>query len=244
MSMCGLFQSVRPVVRYVDRDQAVIEVKVKLRKPPTLSAPADTAFRLVLHLTTEDGFEDEAAHTVKTRSGCATVRFDLVRPDRWWPALMGTQPLYHAELRVEVEGVALDERAFTLGLTSVRHDDFGLLVNGEPCLIRDIIAIVRTDHAGLLPVGPGALMLIRDHYAPDVFLDATDRAGILTMQAIPLHPDATPELELPSHVQRMSAHPSLVGWFVGHQGPAADGLAQRLKQLDPTRPVYRQLPAA
>ena len=43
-------------------------------------------------------------------------------------------------------------------------------------------------------------------------------------------------------VDRLSGHPSLAGWYVGHLGDAVDDVTAALKGCDPVHPVFKKFP--
>lgn len=247
-------RAVRPLVRYVDEDQAVIDTHlIAASMLPGADAepdalPPNPLVDVVLEIDGADGFHDEGRTRVRLVDGHAAMRFEMVRPQRWWPAGMGEQPLYDFTVHVLHRDDEIEQRKITLGLTSVRrdrvdqHGDVAFLVNGQVCNIRHVITVDRVDERHLLPVTGTSLLLVRDHYGPDVLYDAADRAGILLVQCIPIHPDGTPEVDVQAQVDRLSPHPSLAGWFVGHLGQISDTIAQQIATLDPTRTVFRELP--
>ena len=49
-------------------------------------------------------------------------------------------------------------------------------------------------------------------------------------------------LDIARHLDRLTPHPSLAGWFVGHLGAVAERVARRIRSLDPTRAVFRDAP--
>ena len=100
----------------------------------------------------------------------------------------------------------------------------------------------RIDERHLLPATGDSLMLVRDHYGTDLLYQAADRAGILTLQCVPIHPLGEPERDVDDQIDRLAAHPSLAGYYVGHLGQLSDELARRIRALDPTRTVFRELP--
>ena len=252
------FESVRTLIRYVDADQAVIEVHVVLRKP--LPTPGSTRrrlrgpFALHLELRTNDGFHDEQRLPLPIRHRHGKVRLEVVRPHRWWPAGMGEQPLYELSICLVANGEPADNWSTTVGFTSVRPRDdrvsegallsktLGLLVNGQQCDIDTIMAIDQVDEHRLLPATGDSLLIVRDHYGPDILYRAADRAGILVIQCVPIHPGGRPETEVPSQVSRLAAHPSLAGWFIGHLGDVSHRIARRLRRLDPTHGLMLATP--
>ncbi len=243
---------VRPLVRYVDAEQAVVDTF--LFATPSLpdfdsDTPATPAINVYLEVTGSDGFHDEGEARVRLVGGRASMRFDIVHPQRWWPAGMGDQPLYSLTARVlNRDDVA--EQTVTFGLASVRHDrptddpasELALLIHGKVCRIRSVLAVDRVNEHALLPAGGETLLLVRDHYGPDVLYDAADRAGILLVQCVPISADGTPEVDVEAQVNRLATHPSLAGWFVGHLGRLSDEVANRIRHLDPGRTVFRDFP--
>ncbi|MEX0886699.1 MAG: hypothetical protein WD009_09695 [Phycisphaeraceae bacterium] len=248
--------SVRPLVRYVDEQQAIIEAQVTLGWDPARGGPAPT-LTAAYHIRSADGFEDEGEAGLSFEQGVASLRVELVQPQRWWPAGMGEQALYELTIELRAGRRRLSRRRVTLGLTSVRShaaegsagagadadNESRLLVNGQVCEIRSVVLVDRVDEAQLLPASGDALLLVRDHYAPDVLYDAADRAGVLLVQAVPVHPQGTPEVDVEAQVDRLGTHPSLAGWFVGHLGRLSGPVAARLRQLDPARSVFHDFPA-
>ncbi|MFW6060074.1 MAG: hypothetical protein ACODAQ_07815 [Phycisphaeraceae bacterium] len=241
--------SVRPLVRYVDAEQAVIDVHVTL--PPRYAPASDPHVELLMQIAGSDGFQDESRVDLPMLHGTGSARFEVVQPQRWWPAGMGEQPLYELTLALTVHNELLDTRTVTIGLTSVRpdasheeEDAHGprLLVNGQVWAVRSVLPVDRVDESQLLPATGDSVLLVRDHYGPDVLYQAADRAGVLLVQCVPIHPEAAPEIDVQAQVDRLAAHPSLAGWFVGHLGRLSDEVAGRIQALDPTRNVFRHFP--
>ena len=241
-------ESVRTLVRYVDEEQAVIEVHTLLRRSlpacDTSEGGGHQSLELFLELRSRDGFNDEQCLPLTVRHRRATVRFDVVHPRLWWPAGMGEQPLYELAVSLLVAGQPSDLWTTTLGFTSVKAQRVRqqrtrrpllMMVNGQPCDIGAVVAVDRVDERRLLPAAGDSLLLVRDHYGPDVLYEAADRAGIMLIQCIPIHPEARPEKEVPAQVSRLASHPSLAGWVIGHQGQVSCRIARRLARLDPMR---------
>jgi len=243
--------SLRPLVRYVDEQQAVIDARFEAR--PGLDAdPSPPEFgevELLVSVDGDDGFHDEGGTRMRLDGGRGSVRFEVVQPARWWPASMGDQPLYALKVGLVVGGELVDERAVQVGFTSVRSDpSLGghavevLLVNGQECRVRDVLTVDRVDERALLPVTGDSLLVVRDHYGTDVLYEAADRAGIMLLQCVPVDAEADQPASVADQVDRLASHPSLVGYFVGHLGELSDRVAARLRTLDPSRAVYRDLP--
>ena len=244
------FASVRPLVRYADAHQAVVEVHVSVEQaadPREPDAAPITACTIRTDLEGEDGFHDEQEASVTLADGQGMVRLHIVEPQLWWPAALGEQPMYQLKVSLLIDGELLDQRDSSLGLTSVRCPAPRLsrfiLVNGHEVEISHVVPVDLADERHLLPAAGDSLLLVRGHYGPDVLYHAADRAGILMLQCIPIHPLAKPAHEVHAHVDRLAAHPSLVGWFVGHLGALADDVASVLKRLDPTHGIYRNVAA-
>ena len=113
--------SIRPLVRYVDREQAVLDLHFTVK--PDGRRETYPEVLIALRVTGSDGFEDEGTTRLTLAGNAGSVRFDLVHPDRWWPAGMGDQPLYRVEAQLLHGNHASEILAVTFGLTSVRRDE-------------------------------------------------------------------------------------------------------------------------
>src|SRR5690606_21495749 len=98
------------------------------------------------------------------------------------------------------------------------RDAAALIVNGELCAIESVVSVDRSDESRMLPAAGNSLLVVRDHYGTDLLYDAADRAGILMVQCVPIHPQGAPEQDVAVEVSRLASHPSLAGWYVGHLG--------------------------
>ena len=243
-------KSMRPLVRYVDEDQAVIDAHFATTLAwSTVDQKNAPNIEVLIEIKGPDGFQDETRMPVELVGRTGHVKFDLVQPERWWPAGMGKQALYELSINLVINNEPVDRQTVTLGLTSVRHntdaektDLPALLVNGQLCDIHSVVMVDQATEDQLLPATGDSLLLVRDHYGPEVLYDAADRAGILLVQCVPIHPEGQPEVEVPTQVERLVRHPSLAGWFVGHLGRLSDRIAGHISTLDPTRSVFRQIP--
>jgi hypothetical protein len=245
------FSSVRPLVRYVDEGQAVIETLLSIhpRCNPQGSPAGSCSAEVLLEIDSSDGFHDESRAPLTLVNDTARVRFDIVHPELWWPAGMGDQPLYNLKVSLVIADTLCEQRTVTLGLASVRGDQpttidrkLVLLINGRARSIASVVVVDRIDENQLLPATGDSLLLVRDHYGPELLYQAADRAGILLVQCVPIHPDGTPEVDVAAQVDRLASHPCLAGWFVGHLGRLSDGVARQIIALDPTRAVFRRFP--
>jgi len=240
-------ESVRPLVRYVDESQAVVDATVTMRLDHDRAAA-----QLLVTIRGEGGFHDECLVKPGAMSDRVLVRMDLVQPERWWPASMGAQPLYELNVQLLASDLCVDEKTVTFGLTSIRAGVAAsaepcrgeLLVNGQVCDIQHVVTVDRINERQLLPATGDSLLVVRDHYGPDVLYQAADRVGILLVQCVPIHVEATPEADVAAEVDRLAAHPSLAGWFVGHLGRVTDMVAEHIARVDPTRAIFRRMPVA
>lgn len=246
--------SVRPLVRYVDEDQAFVEVVINLQPPlPTHERRRRVVSDAVVcvEVDTTDGFHDEQILRLSPRhmqDGIGKITIDIVKPQRWWPAGMGEQPLYDLSVGLIENDDLSDAWQGTVGLTSVslwkKSDDGALLVNGKACHIAAVVPVDLVHEQHFLPVAGDSLMIVRGHWGPDVLYEAADRAGILLVQCIPVDDDGRPEETIVEQVDRLSRHPSLAGWYVGHLGQYTERMAYCVKCLDPTRPIFKSMPDA
>jgi len=244
------FSNIRPLVRYVDEDQAVVDVHFTVQPPfpAKTSLPLPGQVHVCVAVSTESGFHDEKITDVALDQDHGMVRFDLVSPTRWWPAPMGNQQLYDISVSLLFDDDVVDEQTSTVGLTSVRRatdqsDCLILLVNGQEFQADSVIPVDHYQENLLLPVSGDSILVVRDHYGPDVLYDAADRAGILLVQCVPIDRDGQPEHTVLEHVTRLAKHPSLAGWCVSPQGELSQTLAGQIRLVDPTHNVFMDAPS-
>lgn len=249
--------SVRPLVRYVDDHQAVIDTHILTHAALPLDGGHRTADHpaayVMAEITGVNDFHDEGCGKLILKS-CGSqmeggFRFGIDAPARWWPAGLGDQPLYELIIRLIVGDEVTDEAKLTLGLASVRRgrvlgDDLppSLLVNGKICEVAEVLAVDQIDDNQLLPANGESLLLVRDHYGAELLYQAADLAGIMAVQAVPIAPAGDPAIQVRQQVDRLAAHPSLAGYYIGHLGQAQAQVADCLRRLDPTRAVFDRFP--
>ncbi len=252
--------SIRPLVRYVDESQAVVDICITVRGPRR-GQPAKP-LEIHVQLIGPDGCAYEHKAQVTVKQGCGTTRFEMGAPSRWWPSGMGDQSLYDLSVSIISRDDMIDQWDNTIGLTSVRpmrgnpdavmvsfseDDQPVLLINGQECEIRAVVPVDPADERHVLPVGEHCLLVVRDHYGPDLLYNAADRAGTLLVQSIPFldHMGAKwTQRSVGAEVDRLAGHPSLAGWLVEQADKAGDRIAAHLQELDPTRSVFRSVPMA
>ncbi|MBL4700343.1 MAG: hypothetical protein JKX85_03715 [Phycisphaeraceae bacterium] len=240
---------IKPVVRYVDDEQAVIDAHFRL-KPylPHPDKPNPKQIKVLLEVENQKGFHDETFAQVQLKHLCGMLRVQLVLPERWWPAGMGEQSLYCIKITLLKGHHILDQMQTSVGLTSVRitdeyFDSRTFMINGKPCEIHTIVPVDQIHETALLPASGDSLIVVRDHYGTDNLFKAADLAGILMVQCVPIDPAGKPEQQLVKQISRLASHPSLAGWCVSPQGSLSQKMAKQLRELDPIHPVIEHSPS-
>jgi len=222
---------------------ATLLCRVFLRHPaPCISVPVSLSLAVP-----ESGRETSQEVTLSAASSavtCHALSLDLPRPVLWWPAGLGEQKLYdvRVELKAGRDKVTLDRQ---VGFRSIEvgqspHPDGGryfvMRVNNQPVFCKganwvppdllpsrvsakhyeELVRAAAAANFNTLRVWGGGV------FAPEPFLDACDRHGILIWHdflfACARYPADDPaftaevEAEVREAVRRMSHHPSLAVW--------------------------------
>ena len=250
-------ESVRPLVRYVDQDQAVVDTHITTLPKLPDDGPHRTADHPVVYVMAEldgsDGYHDEGCSRLPLKQTGnryeGSFRFGIEQPQRWWPSGMGEQPLYTLSVSLIVGDEVADEQKVQLGLASVRREKVlgehlppSLLVNGQICEVVEVVEVDMIDENNLLPATGESLLLVRDHFGHEKLYQAADMAGVLAVQSVPIDPSGDPARQVSAQVDRLAGHPSLAGYYVGHLGGLAQAVSDQLHELDPTRAVFTRFP--
>jgi beta-galactosidase len=188
----------------------------------------------------------------------------LARPRLWSPA---TPHLYSAHIELQAGAEVLDKLTQPFGVRSISFDARGFLLNGEPLKMRGgcvhsqhgALGAASFDAAEerrvriLKAHGFNAVRTAHNPPSPG-FLDACDRLGMLVyaeafdmwdqakrQDDYHLYFAAWYQRDLELFIKRDRNHPSIVIWSTGNEIMDAIGrapqVAQRMRLLDPSRPV-------
>ena len=183
-------------------------------------------------------------HSIKFSKGENKLYFDLVvvKPELWWPAGHGDQPLYDFQVTIHADG---EEEKFSkrTGLRDVainrvkdeKGESFTIYVNGKPIFAKGANWIPADSFTSRLTPKDYKLLLqnvIKANmntlrvwgggiYEPDYFYELCDQMGILVWQdfmfACSLYPGDNKFLdsvdkEARYQVDRLKDHPSIILW--------------------------------
>ena len=170
----------------------------------------------------------------------------LANPQVWWPAGMGSQPLYDLDLTASVSGGVSDTVQERFGIRDVKapldasgHRRYS--INGRPLLIRgggwspDLFLrwdpkYVEDKLRYTVDLGLNAIRL-EGHLEPDEFFDLTDRYGILTLPGWECcnkwenHSSWTSadfvvaKASMAAEAARLRDHPSVISFLIGSDNP-------------------------
>jgi beta-galactosidase len=193
-----------------------------------------------------------------------SLKTTVSAPMLWSPE---SPSIYKLVTTVSVDGKVVDEKDMPFGIRTVAFDKAkGFLLNGRPYVLKGTCN--HQDHAGVGVAMPDALQSFRiarlkemgsnayrtSHNPPTPeLLDACDRLGMIVMDENRLLGSDEENLrKLDDLVLRDRNHPSVCIWSVANEefsvqstlqgGNAARTMQNRVKRLDPTRPVTYAAP--
>ena len=140
-------------------------------------------------------------------AGSASAAFTIDRPQLWWTADLGAQPLYALTVRLQADGQTIDRKSLRVGIRTIALDTsddveepgtsfFRFVLNGIPIFARGACWIPASSFLGavddavcrdLVRQAVDANMnMLRvwggGVYESDVFFDQCDRMGLLVWQ--------------------------------------------------------------
>jgi beta-mannosidase len=219
-------------------ERAAVELQVGL------DASRATTATIVTSLSRLGGSpvaEWRAEHPLAAGVNQVDWRVTVDRPELWWPASLGDQPLYDLAVSVEVDGQSSDRRQVSTGLRQIRMRNFIASVNGERLFLKganhgpsqralgDATAaalerdVVLARQAGL------DLLRLHGHVSRPELYEAADRHGLLLWQDLPLQRGYAgvrrqAMRQAQEAVDLLGHHPSIAVWC-GHNDPAALDIA-------------------
>ena len=170
----------------------------------------------------------------------------VTEPRLWWPVQMGTPHLYDLHVEVEAEGQPSDQADAKFGIREIKSElDANkkrlFTINGKKILIRgagwssDLMMRfdprrVEDELGYVLDMGLNTVRL-EGKLEPEAFFDLTDRRGLLVMagwcccdhwehwKKWQPADHAIAAASLRDQLYRLRAHPSLLVWLNGSDGP-------------------------
>ena len=218
-------------------NDAEARVRVELRVDALHAGMA----HVMAQITTPEGKVLNAGRDVALGEGESTVSLpvSIARPQRWWPAGYGAQPLYTVSARIADGPGEGAERTQHFGLRTVElirgGGAFGFRVNGVPVYAKGANLIPfdsfpnRTTAADMQRILKDAraanMNMIRvwggGYYLDDSFYDEADKLGLMVWQDFMFGGAVTPpdpafrenvRIEAEQQVERLQRHPSIVLW--------------------------------
>ncbi len=197
-------------------------------------------------ITGPDGQTVEASRTLTLGAGenAVSVPLTLAKPQLWWPAGYGAQPLYKVEATLEEDGAVSDRVSQRIGLRTVelitQSGGFGFRINGlrifakganlipfdmfpnnvSEARMRRMLTDARDTNMNMIRVWGGG------YYLDDAFYAAADELGLMVWQDFMFGGSITPpdaafrenvRIEAEEQVARLQPHPSIVGWNGGNE---------------------------
>lgn len=188
-------------VRQLDVTAAVAHLNAETEVNASEDGPAEVSLSYA-----RGGHPTEISRQVMLHAGVNHVEFpiEVTRPELWWPAGYGAQPLYTFTATVKMRGMVQDTRSRRTGLRSIvlrRELDqwgrsFEFVVNGVPVFAKgaDVIPfdsfpdrVTEADYRRILGSAKDANMnMIRlwggGYYETDQFYDLCDELGLMVWQ--------------------------------------------------------------
>ncbi len=208
-----------------------------------LDAARAATVTLVTTLTRADGrpvAEWRSERPLATGANQVDWHVSVDRPELWWPAALGDQPLYDLAVSVEIDGEQSDRRQVRTGLRQIRMRNFVASVNGERLFLkganqgptRQALAeacagdfeadVILARRAGL------DLLRIHGHISRPELYEAADRHGLLLWQDLPLHRGYArvrrqAMRQAAEAVDLLGHHPSIAVWCAHNEPVATSG---------------------
>jgi beta-mannosidase len=220
------------------------EARLVARWRIVAGVPAKVTLRA--RVTGPDGKQVEVSRVANLAVGENWISAPLTveKPQRWWPAGYGAQPLYAVEATLDAGGTTEDRVTQRIGLRTtefIRKDgSFGFRINGVPIFakganlipfdnfpsrvgepqMRQILTSARDANMNMIRVWGGG------YYLDDAFYRMADEMGLMIWQDFMFGGSITPpdagfrenvRVEAEEQVERLQPHPSVVGWAGGNE---------------------------
>ncbi len=203
-------------------------------------------------------------HTVANGENRLEWTVEIDKPQLWWPAQLGEQPMYEVAVAVcsvsqdGTEGPVSDRVHWRTGIRTVSVNDFTWRVNGKRIFIKGISVgpqsrflssltherirddIVSAKGAGL------NLLRVQGHIAPTDFYRQADELGMLVWQDLPLMggyatTTRTAALELAREVVDLVGHHPSISVWCAHDNPNGSPVPEPGPASEPTKSLGRRL---
>ncbi|MEZ5376312.1 MAG: hypothetical protein R2733_07315 [Acidimicrobiales bacterium] len=242
--------------------QEATDAKAVLRVRLVVDALSAGEARIDTSVTGPDG---EAAgggaetHELASGENRLEWKVEIDQPSLWWPAALGSQPLYEVGVAIRTpDNEVSDRRHWRTGLRRISVNNMVWRVNGERMFVKGVSLGPQDRFLGSMDTGVIAddlrsvrdagldLVRVHGHVARSELYEAADRQGVLLWQDLPLvGPYATSTRKLARRIARdvvdlLGHHPSVAVWCA-HDEPNGPPLPEpnRSAQIEP--PTARRL---